>query len=165
MSKNDKPARDLQPLQLHVPIGIEKVLYQASADPDFRAALFNQRQHTLGQPELALSESEQRLLSSISDTQLSSMIARIDPQAHARSPLMRTVTNAVIAAATSASLVACLPMCGGAREDWPQDVVEQSDDHDTLEEQDNVDDQSNADKQSEDQAQEELESAPDAEQP
>ena len=90
---------------LKVPIGIEKVVYRAAADPEFRERLFADRQGAVTHMGFNLLDSELAILLSVPNRSLAAMIDRIDPERHGRRRFMRKVAACALAVATSTVLL------------------------------------------------------------
>jgi hypothetical protein len=84
-----------------VPIGVEKALYLAARDPQFRAALLDDRERTVGR--MKLTEAERTTLRAVPRAALQTMIDRLRPQAHGRGRFARTVAAASVTLAASLS--------------------------------------------------------------
>jgi hypothetical protein len=91
-----------------VPVGLEKVLLVASADPGFRDLLLEERDRAAGDRGLPLRDSERRVLRSIPRHQLLAAIERVDasPDNVRRRRFMQAV-------ATSAAAVVAAETFGG----------------------------------------------------
>jgi hypothetical protein len=126
--------------RLRVPIGIEKVLARAAADPTFRVALFADRRAAIDDAGYEMLASELTVLESVPEGVLASMIGRIDLRRHGQRKFMRGVVAAAFAsAAATSSLLGCEAASAGIAPDevtdnasWPDmgvttDVVEESD--------------------------------------
>jgi len=131
-----------------IPVGIEKVLYLAATEPEFRGALLRERLSAVEARGLELRQSEQAMLRAAPTTQLESAIDGLDLSEHnlERRRFMRTVAAAAVTLAAGEALSACevegpppgdgdsagispdvpiYPMdAGGARPDAPEDDVE-----------------------------------------
>jgi hypothetical protein len=94
--------------RLRVPIGIEKVLARAAADPTFRVALFADRRAAIDDAGYEMLASELTVLESVPEGVLASMIGRIDLRKHGQRKFMRGVVAAAFAsAAATSSLLGC----------------------------------------------------------
>ncbi|MDX9723113.1 MAG: hypothetical protein RBU37_20345 [Myxococcota bacterium] len=95
--------------RLQIPLGLEKVLFLASRDPHFAERLLKERCQAIDLAALPLTTLEQRLLASVPEPQLRSMIRSVQQQpSHARS-MMRSVATVSLAALSSLALGACQP--------------------------------------------------------
>jgi len=90
---------------LKVPIGIEKVVYRAAADPGFKDRLFADRRSAVAEVGFKLLDSEFSILLSVPDQSLAAMIDRIDPERHGRRRFMRKVAACALAVATGTVLM------------------------------------------------------------
>lgn len=106
--------------KLRVPIGVEKLLYQAAADSAFRSRLLHDREATLQEPGVHLSESERAIVRSVPAATLSTMIDQIDLPRHGKKRFLRAVAACTLAAATVLATADCTgPTPTGARPDEP----------------------------------------------
>jgi len=128
---------------MRIPIGIEKVLCRAAAEPEFEKALLDDRAKALESLKSHLSGTEAAILSSIPAATLAEMIRRIDLERHSRRRFMRSVVAATLAAATAGwGALGCegetdseeINRYGGMAPDPPEDLVEQEDAADATEE-------------------------------
>ena len=109
---------------MKVPIGIEKVLYRAAADPEFKDLLMRDRAGALDGARLRLTATEQGILGSVPKPALARMIERIDTRAHGRGKVMKTVAAVALAATTALAAVDCvMPVATGAAPDLPDSGV------------------------------------------
>ena len=90
-----------------VPIGVEKVLYLAASDPQFRAALLADREAALARVGVRLSQVERATLLAVPRTALETMLARISPQRHGKRSFMKTVAAATVSLAASVAAAGC----------------------------------------------------------
>lgn len=118
MDKSNKKVR--------VPIGVEKLLCRAAADPAFRQRLLHEREATLQQPDVELLDSEKTIVRSVPAATLSSMIDQIDLPRHGRKRFLRTVAACTLAAAAVLTTTNC---AGGAMPDRPDAGETQSEQH------------------------------------
>jgi hypothetical protein len=102
MDGTDRPKRN--PRRRHspagkimVPVGIEKILYRAAGDVEFRKELLGDRERAVAASGMTLRESERAVLRAVPDDALAAMIDRV-PLAN---PKRRRFMNAVAAAVTS----------------------------------------------------------------
>ena len=83
--------------KLEIPVGLEKILYLAARDPDFREKLVADRRAALEGLGVALRPSESSVLEAVPRAALEAMVERIEPA----NPRKRRFLNLVAAAATS----------------------------------------------------------------
>jgi len=83
--------------KLEIPVGLEKILFLAARDPDFREKLVADRRAAIEELGVALRPSERAMLEAAPRAELEAMIGRID----ASNPRKRRFMNLVAAAATS----------------------------------------------------------------
>lgn len=88
-----------------VPVGLEKVLCRAAADPDFRNALLEGRAPAAQAAGYELLETERTMLECVPESSLAVMIDRIDLQRHNRRPFLRKVAACALAVAAGALIV------------------------------------------------------------
>lgn len=88
-----------------VPVGLEKVLCRAAADPDFKRALLKDRAAAAKMAGYELLEVECTTLESVPDSTLSVMIDRIDLKRPNRRPFLRKVAACALAVAAGAMIV------------------------------------------------------------
>lgn len=103
-SEKDKPARTYvsgNPAKRHacttqvqVPIGVEKLLYRAAEDEEFKTKLIENRRIALQESGLSLRSSEMTLLSAISAAAIEKMIDKIVPANPRRSKFMSMIATA-----------------------------------------------------------------------
>jgi hypothetical protein len=117
--------------KIRIPIGIEKLLCRAAADPAFQQALQEDRAATLAELGPQLTGTEAAILASIPSATLAEMILNIDLERHSRRRFMRGVVAATLAAATSGlGALGCnaepeeVYGGGGIAPDTPTDVLE-----------------------------------------
>ncbi|TET35910.1 MAG: hypothetical protein E3J72_09735 [Planctomycetota bacterium] len=77
--------------------GIEKILFLAALDEDFRKRLFADRQVALASSGVELTDAEHAILLSISDEQMRSSIAKTDVPLPARRAFLRGAASAALA--------------------------------------------------------------------
>jgi hypothetical protein len=110
-------------MKMSIPAGIEKTLYKASIDPEFREQLFEDRFGAIEDHGLRLTDLERRMLEAIPDSRLETIISQIRPAQHGRRKFMKAVATAVVtlAAGTGAAVSGgCKPPAGGIVEDPPK---------------------------------------------
>ena len=126
--------------KIRIPIGIEKVLCRAAADPTFQQTLLDDRTATLASLETELTKTELAILTSIPAASLTEMIFRIDLERHSRRKFMRGVVAATLAAATAGlGVLGCgtaepeeVYGGGGIAPDTPTDILDTTNTQDTL---------------------------------
>ena len=105
-----------------IPAGIERILYLASAMPQFRERLLKNPEEVINDPHMGLTEDEREVLKNIDKEQLECMIANIDLNVHSkRAFLKKVMASCAIAIATSLIQIDCGESTGGIR---PEDAVE-----------------------------------------
>jgi hypothetical protein len=106
-----------------VPVGLERVLCAAAADPELKAALLADRKAAVAARGFGLSPSENAVLENLPVGQLDAMIARLDVSREnlARREFLRAVAGTVVALAAGTALDACSGNDGqaGAQGDAP----------------------------------------------
>ena len=119
--------------KIRIPIGIEKVLCRAAADPTFQQTLLEDRVATLATLEAELTKTELAILTSIPAASLAEMVLRIDLERHSRRKFMRGVVAATLAAATAGlGVLGCngtaepeeINRYGGMAPDPPPDICD-----------------------------------------
>jgi hypothetical protein len=83
--------------KVKVPVGVEKILYHAADNDEFKRLLLEDREAAITSTNVRLRESEEAVLKSVSDDALDAMIDRIV----ARNPRRRRFMGLVAAAAAS----------------------------------------------------------------
>jgi hypothetical protein len=98
-----QPTRPRRPLRA-IPVGIEKLLYAAAIEPDFREALLRDREAAIRARGIALAPSELAMLKLAPASQLANAIDALDTSASnlARRGFLRAVAGAVTLAAGTA---------------------------------------------------------------
>ena len=110
--------------KLRIPIGLEKTLYLAATDRQFRTSLLDDRNQAVRQAGYDLEESEANILKSVPQSVLTSMIDAIDTKRHTRRRFMRNVAACVLAGSAMIEATGCPGPCTGAEPDPPpQDSV------------------------------------------
>jgi hypothetical protein len=100
--------------KVRIPIGIEKVLCAAAADPEFCEQLIMARTDALTGSGLELSTSEAMILKAVSEAQLRTMVENIDLKRHKRRRFFRGIAAASLAATTAAIVQGCaMPQSAG----------------------------------------------------
>jgi len=92
-----------------VPVGIERVLYAAAVDPEFRARLLAEREEAAKSRGFTLRDSELAILRLTPAAQLKSAIDGLDTTEHSlkRRTFMRAVAASVVTLAAADTLGAC----------------------------------------------------------
>jgi hypothetical protein len=105
-----------------IPAGIERILYLASAMPQFRERLLKNPEEVINDPHMGLTEDEREVLKNIDKEQLECMIANIDLNVHSkRAFLKKVMASCAIALAASIIQIDCGESTAGIR---PEDAVE-----------------------------------------
>jgi len=99
-----------------VPIGVEKLLCRAAADPALRSALLADREDGLRRAGVSLSAGERALVCAVPDPTLGAMIAHIDLKQHGKRRFLKGVATAAFA---SAALLSAATACTGIDPDMP----------------------------------------------
>jgi len=99
--------------RMQVPVGVEKLLYLAARDQDFKRMLLEHRAEAIEASGLTLRSSEAAALQTIDDRALEAMIASIVPT----NPRRRKFMGLVAAAATSLAAGTVVISCDGASGD------------------------------------------------
>jgi hypothetical protein len=104
-----QPGETRRGARQHVPVGLERVLFAAAADPEFRSALFADREAALAARGFALTSSERAVLGNLPEEQLAAMVRRLDVSREnlERREFLRNVAGTVIALAAGTALDAC----------------------------------------------------------
>ena len=104
-----QPGETRRGARQHVPVGLERVLYAAAADPEFRAALSADREAALAARGFELTASERAVFGNLPEGQLTAMIGRLDVSREnlARREFLRNVAGTVIALAAGTALGSC----------------------------------------------------------
>ena len=107
--------------KVRIPIGIEKVLYLAAADREFREQLFMSRADALPGTGLEVSPAEAMILRSVSEAALRTMVDAIDLKRHRKRRFFRGIAAASLAATTATACIgeSDTATAGGAAPDWP----------------------------------------------
>jgi hypothetical protein len=107
---------------IRVPIGVEKVLVRAAADPVFRHRLFTDRAAVLAQLGGDLSQTEAAVLAGVPAGTLTEMVNRIDLKGHGNGRFMKGVVAAALVTSAASALLGCDALDGqskGCRPDVP----------------------------------------------
>ena len=83
--------------RLKIPIGLEKTLYLAASNDEFRESLLEDREAAVAEAGCALTPVETSLLRSLPESILTSMVAAIDLKAHSRRAFMRNIAACILA--------------------------------------------------------------------
>jgi hypothetical protein len=112
-----QPGETRRGARQHVPVGLERVLFAAAADPEFRSALFTDREAALAARGFALTASERAVLGNLPEAQLTAMIVRLDVSREnlARREFLRNVAGTVIALAAGTALGSCSGQNAGSQ--------------------------------------------------
>lgn len=103
-----QPRNKKQKGKMKVPVGMEKILFHASRDEEFRKKLLSDREIAIAQSGIRLRPSEEAMLKVISNTALEIMIANIVPE----NPRRRKFMGLVAAAAASLAAGTAGEGCG-----------------------------------------------------
>jgi len=126
--------------RLSIHAGIEKALYKAAVEPDFRRELLDDRFAAIRSRGIGLTEAEAVILASVSGERLALMIDQIRPERHGKRRFMRAVATAVVTLATGTAAMSCdrdvtadagnPDVCTGIGPDvpWEVDTVDTPDD-------------------------------------
>lgn len=109
-----------------VKIGVERVLYTAATDHQFRQALLAHRESALSARGMELSSTERAMLLGVTDEQLLANIEKMDvsPKNHQRRAFMRVVAAGAMTVAAADALAACGGEDNtGIRPDFPDQGV------------------------------------------
>ncbi|MCK9459455.1 MAG: hypothetical protein M0R80_07445 [Proteobacteria bacterium] len=104
-----QPSETRRGARQRVPIGLERALYAAAAEPGFRAELLGEREAALSARGIELTASERAVLRHLPGAQLEAMIDRLDVSQEnlRRRGFMRAVASSVITLAAGTALGAC----------------------------------------------------------
>jgi hypothetical protein len=94
-------------IRLNIPAGIEKAIYRAAIDPDFRQELLENRNRAIESHGLKLTDVENRILENIPEGRLELIIDRIRPARHGKRMFMKSIATAVVTLATGTAAVSC----------------------------------------------------------
>ena len=108
--------------QSAVTVGVERVLYEAATDADFKQQLIADRARALEARGLALGPSEQAVLSNVTDTALKAMIDAIVVPEHKRRRFMKAVAAVSAGAAGLVLVPGCPAADKGVRPDEDAEV-------------------------------------------
>lgn len=98
-----------------ITIGVEKVLYLAATDHNFRAVLRRDRREALRQWNLTLSSTEKAVLYTVDQRNLDALIAAARPASEKRRRFMAAVGGAVAASASGLIITASYGCTKGVR--------------------------------------------------
>lgn len=93
--------------RVSVPVGIEKILYLAATDTEFRERLEHDREGVVSDPRLGLRGDEAAILRGVSAQQLAVMIDNIDPTKHGRRRFIQSVAACAASLAAGTVVVSC----------------------------------------------------------
>ena len=110
---------------LRIPIGLEKTLCLAAADDGFRDRLLSDRTDAVSAAGFHLSSAEGRILRSMPDGVLSSMISGIDLGRHTRRGFMRNVLACAVAGSAASTIVACEEAKPAGIDPWQEDILDE----------------------------------------
>ena len=104
-----QPGETRRGARQQVPVGLERVLYAAAAEPEFRDALLADRAKALAARGFELTNSERAVLGNLPAEQLAAMIARLDVSREnlARREFLRNVAGTFVALAAGSALTGC----------------------------------------------------------
>lgn len=94
-------------LRMTIKVGLERLLYLASIDPRFRAALLDDRDRALADAGLALSESEAAVLACVDRDALATLIEHVRPEVRPDRRFMKAVAATFLTLATGTAQVGC----------------------------------------------------------
>ncbi len=103
-------------LRMSVKVGLERVLYLAATDRDFRTALLANRAVALRAAGLALSEGEAAVLDAVGPDSLAAMIDAVQPRSRPQRPFLKSVAATFLTLATGTASVGCPNMVSGGIE-------------------------------------------------
>jgi hypothetical protein len=107
--------------RLNIPVGIEKILYRAAIDPDFKKELLQDRDRALDNRGIRLTQYESLIFETVTDSTLALMVNQIKPEKHGKRRFMKAVAAAVVTLATGTAGMGC------EDEGPPKDVTEAED--------------------------------------
>jgi len=112
-----QPGETRRGARQHVPVGLERVLYAAAADPEFRAALSVDRTAALAARGFELTASERAVFGNLPEEQLAAMIGRLDVSREnlARREFLRNVAGTFVALAAGTALGSCSGQSAGSQ--------------------------------------------------
>ena len=104
-----QPGETRRGARQNVPVGLERVLFAAAADPEFRSALYADREAALAARGFELTSSERAVLGNLPEEQLAAMIRRLDVSREnlARREFLRNVAGTFVALAAGTALAGC----------------------------------------------------------
>jgi hypothetical protein len=115
-------SRDKREPRSAVTVGVERVLYEAATDVDFRQRLIADRERALAERGLALGPSEQAVLATVPDAVLGAMIDAIHVPEHKRRRFMKAVAAVSAGAAGLVLVPGCPAADKGVRPDDDAEV-------------------------------------------
>ena len=110
---------------MRVPIGIEKLLVRAAADPELKTRLLADRATVLAEFGDEVNGPEAEILKSIPIESLAAMVDRIDLERHPKKRFMKGVVRAALVAAAATAMIGCgddstsESFSTGISPDWP----------------------------------------------
>ncbi len=107
-----------------LPVGVERVLFEAASDADFRKALLADRRGALAERTIPLQPSEEAVLFNVSGPALEAMIDNLRVPDHKRRRFMKAVA-AVSAGSAGAVMMDGCWVSTGSRPDEDAEVVQQ----------------------------------------
>jgi hypothetical protein len=93
--------------QVQIPIGIERILYVAARDDQFKMRLIDDVHSAVASLAIKLTPSEMAILENTPRNVLENMIRRFDPSKHSRRRFGRAVAAAALSVATGTVAVSC----------------------------------------------------------
>lgn len=105
-------------LRMTVKVGLERVLYLAATDRDFRTALLVERDAALRAAGLSLSDGEQAILAAVDGDALAAMIDAVKPRERPQRPFLKSVAATFLTLATGTAQLGCpAPVATGIEPD------------------------------------------------
>jgi len=114
--------RNREEMSSEVTVGVERVLYEAATDPDFRRALVAERERALSDRGIKLKPAERAVLANVSDAALEAMIDSLRVPEHKRRRFMKAVAAVSAGAAVSVLVQGCPMADKGVRPDEDADI-------------------------------------------
>ena len=108
MERENKSKRSCEQYVVSIPVGIEVLVKKASVDPEFRQTLLEKREAVAREIGLKLTESEQKMLFSISNEQLEKIIDNTKVKPEHRNIFRGKVVKLMLAAAAGLAVVSML---------------------------------------------------------
>jgi hypothetical protein len=115
-------SRNRDEKQSAVSVGVERVLYEAATDPDFRRALVSGRERALAERGIELQPAERAVLANVLDETLEAMIDSLRVPEHKRRRFMKAVAAVSAGAAGVVLVQGCLGADKGVRPDEDAEV-------------------------------------------